>query len=449
MEGLEGLMEAIREERLVLSSRYHYLNHLLYAARLEIEKGLGTLAAVDRTLRVRFSPEAQGLPREELRGLLLHELWHPFTGMVPGEERWEAMLRLASAHGLKGEAAHRVVNAASDLAINGALKRLGLALPKDGLFPGRFGLPEGLTAEEYLLELLKAAERVMEEAQGGGKGGEEGRGQRGAPNGATSQEKGEEEGRGTPERGEGPGEGEGGGQSPLEDLVRDILASEGEGMDEAVAAPEGEKGPLLEAIRREVAQRILEAAKKRGDVPGDLIRFAEGVLAPKVPWETLLRALVSQALAPVRGPVHRTYAVLHRRTPFLGAILPGGRDGLPRIALVVDTSGSMADRELEQALAEVRRILALVGTLTVYSVDAAVQAVQTVRDARQVRLKGGGGTDMRAGIEEALKGRPDLIVVYTDGYTPWPEKPPPVPVVVVCTTNQSTPPWARRVQVDP
>jgi predicted metal-dependent peptidase len=219
-------------------------------------------------------------------------------------------------------------------------------------------------------------------------------------------------------------------------------------MDEAVAAPEGEKGPLLEAIRREVAGRILEAAKRRGDVPGDLIRFAEAVLTPKVPWETLLRALVSQALAPVRGPVHRTYAVLHRRTPFLGAILPGGRDGLPRIALVVDTSGSMSDRELEQALAEVRRILALVGTLTVYSVDAAVQAAQTVRDARQVRLKGGGGTDMRVGIEEALKGRPDLIVVYTDGHTPWPEKAPPVPVVVVCTTDEKTPPWAKRVRVE-
>lgn len=442
---MEKLMEAVREERLVLSSRYHYLNHLLYAARLEVEEGLETLAAVDRTLRVRFSPKAEDLPREELQGLLMHELWHPFTGMVPGEERWEAMAKAASAHGLKGRSAHGLVNAASDLAINSALRRMGLALPKGALFPERFGLPEGLTGEEYLLEFLKVAERVMERSGGGEERGE-GRSRNG---GASSHEKGEEGGRGTsPEKAEGSGRGEGGGQDSLEDLVRGILASE-EAMDEAVAAPEGEGGPLLEAIRREVAQRILEAAKQRGDVPGDLIRFAEAALTPKVPWETLLRALVSQALAPVRGPVHRTYAVLHRRTPFLGAILPGGRDGLPRIALVVDTSGSMGDRELEQALAEVRRILALVGTLTVYSVDAAVQAVQTVRDVRQVRLKGGGGTDMRVGIEEALKGRPDLIVVYTDGHTPWPKRPPPVPVVAACTTDQRTPPWAKRVRVDP
>jgi predicted metal-dependent peptidase len=447
---MEKLMEAIREERLVLSSRYHYLNHLLYAARPEVQEDLGTLAAVDRTLRVRFSPKAQGLPREELQGLLMHELWHPFTGMVPGEERWEAMIRLANARGLKGKAAHGIVNAASDLAINSALRRMGLTLPKGGLFPERFGLPEGLTGEEYLLRLLEVGERVMEEGSGGGGGKEKGEGgsRRGAQGEEASPHEEEgEEGQGT-QKGEGLGKGEGGGQDSLEDLVRDILAGE-ERMDEAVAAPEGEEGPLLEAIRREVAQRILEAAKQRGNVPGDLIRFAEGVLTPKVPWETLLRALVSQALAPVRGPVHRTYAVLHRRTPFLGAILPGGRDGLPRIALVVDTSGSMADRELEQALAEVRRILALVGTLTVYSVDAAVQAVQTVRDARQVRLKGGGGTDMRVGIEEALKGRPDLIVVYTDGHTPWPEKAPPVPVVVVCTTDERTPPWAKRVRVNP
>jgi predicted metal-dependent peptidase len=444
---MEKLMEAIREERLVLSSRYHYLNHLLYAARPEVREDLGTLAAVDRTLRVRFSPKAQALSREELQGLLMHELWHPFTGMVPGEGRWEAMIKMANAHGLKGKAAHGLVNASSDLAINSALRRMGLVLPKGALFPERFGLPEGLTGEEYLLRLLEVAERVKEGSGGGKEKG--GQNRRGTQSGEASPHEEGKEGQGTPpEKGESPGKGEGGGQDSLEDLVRDILAGE-DGMDEAVAPPEGEEGPLLEAIRREVAQRILEAAKQRGNVPGDLIRFAEGVLTPKVPWETLLRALVSQALAPVRGPVHRTYAVLHRRTPFLGAILPGGRDGLPRIALVVDTSGSMADRELEQALAEVRRILALVGTLTVYSVDAAVQAVQTVRDVRQVRFKGGGGTDMRVGIEEALKGRPDLIVVYTDGYTPWPEKAPPVPVVVVCTTDQRTPPWAKRVRVDP
>ena len=64
--------------------------------------------------------------------------------------------------------------------------------------------------------------------------------------------------------------------------------------------------------------------------------------------------------------------------------------------------------------------------VTVLSCDAAVHTVARVRRARDVRLGGGGGTDMRVGLAAAaeLRPRPDLVVVLTDGYTPWPERPP-------------------------
>lgn len=64
--------------------------------------------------------------------------------------------------------------------------------------------------------------------------------------------------------------------------------------------------------------------------------------------------------------------------------------------------------------------------LTVLCCDAAASERQSVRNVQQVKLLGGGGTDMRVGIEEAAALRPkmDLIVTFTDGYTPWPEEPP-------------------------
>ena len=45
-----------------------------------------------------------------------------------------------------------------------------------------------------------------------------------------------------------------------------------------------------------------------------------------------------------------------------------------------------------------------------------------------IRLEGGGGTDMGAGLDAAaaLRPRPDLIIVLTDGFTPWRPAPPPV-----------------------
>lgn len=45
---------------------------------------------------------------------------------------------------------------------------------------------------------------------------------------------------------------------------------------------------------------------------------------------------------------------------------------------------------------------------------------------------GGGGTDLRSGFAAALRAtpRPDVVVVLTDGQTPWPDERPPYRTVV-------------------
>ena len=76
-------------------------------------------------------------------------------------------------------------------------------------------------------------------------------------------------------------------------------------------------------------------------------------------------------------------------------------------------------------LAEVEgllRALGLARQVRVLACDTAVAPAQRVSSARQVQLVGGGGTDMGAGIAAAaaLRPRPAVTVVLTDGYTPWP-----------------------------
>ena len=86
---------------------------------------------------------------------------------------------------------------------------------------------------------------------------------------------------------------------------------------------------------------------------------------------------------------------------------------------------------LGQALGEVGGVLRSLGVarrdLRVVCCDAEAYEAQTVRDLGKVELAGGGGTDMGRGVEAAaaLRPAPHLIVVLTDGFTPWPPAPPP------------------------
>jgi predicted metal-dependent peptidase len=119
------------------------------------------------------------------------------------------------------------------------------------------------------------------------------------------------------------------------------------------------------------------------------------------------------------------------------------------VAVVVDTSGSMGEHELSRALAEIKALLKTVRQVTVYSVDAQVHTVQKVFRPDQIRLFGGGGTRMGAGIEKAQSDKPDLIIVLTDGETDWPANPPRVPVVIgiIGTSDRPTPWWAKTVRI--
>jgi len=62
----------------------------------------------------------------------------------------------------------------------------------------------------------------------------------------------------------------------------------------------------------------------------------------------------------------------------------------------------------------------------VLAVDTDVQAARRVSRAAQLQLAAGGATDMGAGIAAAaaLRPRPQIVIVLTDGYTPWPDRPP-------------------------
>ena len=216
-----------------------------------------------------------------------------------------------------------------------------------------------------------------------------------------------------------------------------------------------------EAIRKTVAIEFREHCRTYGNTPGEWGRWVRNILDPVVPWQQVLHAAVRRGIGWGQGQVDYTYSKISRRQQAVGAVvLPALRRPVPAVAVVIDTSGSIDDGLLSQALGEVRAVLASLAvpdsSVTVLAVDAAVHTVQQVRDVREVQLAGGGGTDMGVGIAGALANRPppQTVIVLTDGYTPWPALPAPVPVIVGVLGRQRdqlppTPDWVQRVEVVP
>ena len=199
------------------------------------------------------------------------------------------------------------------------------------------------------------------------------------------------------------------------------------------------------------------ANRSRGHLPAGWRRWADQTLAaPTIPWRRVLASAVRRAIAHAAGCHDYAYSRPGRRR-IPRVVTPALRRPLVTVAAVVDTSGSMGQSELDAAMAEVKGVITAAGIgtqrLTVLACDAAVGATSRVRRVEDVQLVGGGGTDMRVGIAaaEASRPRPDVIVVFTDGYTPWPDRPTRARLVVAIIGAQSTaehaPDWATTVRV--
>lgn len=397
--------EAFRLARLVAAEWQPYLMHALFAASPVALEGLGTFM-VDAAWRLYMDPARLiGAARWETphaAGVLLHEVGH--------------LLRdHAGRAGQLPSPVHRLAwNLAGDAEINDDLLAAKVPLPGRPVTPQALGCQDGELAETYYA-VLAALPDLPDD---GGTGCGSGSGYPAAP-----------------------------GELPA-----------------GVDAGQGAGGPLdaaeADLVRRRVAQAVKDAmgGAGRGSVPAGMDRWASGVLAPPViGWGRLLRSAIRRGLADKAGRIDYTYRRPSRRQ-VPGIVRPAMRAPRLRASVVVDTSGSMGQDDLDAAMSEIGGVLRSSGVdrdgLRLVCCDAAAARSVTVRSLGGVRLVGGGGTDMRVGIAaaEADRPAPDVVIVLTDGETPWPDRAGRAGLICGIIARRppaqgSTPAWARTVHI--
>lgn len=416
-------LEVLQAARVIAARVRPYLSSAVYALTWVEREGIGTYG-VDKYWRLYYDPEkALEWGVKTSAAVLLHEVAH-----VLRKHHDRALRKCPS--GVGGNA----VNICEDMEINDDHKQdlnRELPLPKDAFYPSTLGLKDGRLWEEYFDQLDQQGK--IEHIQINTPCGSGATGQPAPwdapppPSGAESKD-----GQSVGKKGEKPDQGQG-------------------------QAPEGLSDAESEMVRKQVAKEIQEyGSQSRGTVPAGWQRWAGEVLKPpRVDWRRELPAALRITLRLIAGAVDYTYRRPGRRSSAMPDIVtPALRRPIPYIAEVIDTSGSMSDRQLKVAIEETEGVCRALGaTVKVFSVDADVHGVQEVQSARSIKLKGGGGTDMRIGIDAAceLRPRPDAVIVFTDGYTPWPSEQPPCRLIICLIGNKDTsgcPSWARVVVVD-
>lgn len=391
----------------VVHARPYYAS-VLFRCPVVVNYRIPTLA-VDRHWRIYINPSyVNGLSVMRLAAGLIHEVNHLIRSH---DERAEGI-------GVVSALDHHRWNLAGDAELNDDLRADRLDVDIDNwIFPWTYGLPVDRTAEEYYPKIP-----VPTSADGDGDGGNDGT----APSSEC-------------------GSGAGGMPVPGE------LGAD----DHSTPAVSSVEGKIL---RRRVAADVLAYAS-RGEVPGSLVEWATQELHPKVDWRKELRSVVRSALYGA-GQADYSYRRFSRRDGAGHDVRwPGMVQPTPNVSVVIDTSGSMSWEALGQCLAEVTAMLKSASiaddALRVITCDADVTDDVLVTSVSRIGRARRGGTDMRVGMAQALSGRPrpDVLIVLTDGYTPWPERRPSNTRVVVGIIGSpdgaaGVPDWAKCIIVD-
>lgn len=309
----------------------------------------------------------------ELEGVLAHEVMH---------------CALAH-HCRRGERDAQLWNQAADYAVNPILVGNGMTLPKDALIDPAFA---DLSAEEIYASLLKRrqdssrpqlAGQSSAQPTGGGRGvsGPERTPQR------TSQE--------TQSTQQPPQT-----QTELPESSDQHLPARPGGFGEVLDAVGEDDQPASQAeLSRQMqewainAEQALRSAKGCGREPGGIERSLEQARQSAQDWRAILRDFVAAT-----SPSDYRWAPPNRRFLSSGLYLPSvERRGVGEIVVVVDTSGSIGSKELEQFAGEINAIIneAEPELIRVIYCDAAVEAVEEFGPSEPIKLspKGGGGTD--------------------------------------------------------
>lgn len=166
----------------------------------------------------------------------------------------------------------------------------------------------------------------------------------------------------------------------------------------------------------------------------DLVTAAISRRQPSIDWRRVVRLFTASSRKT------RMVNTLRRRSKRYGSY-PGIRVRRHhRIAIAIDTSGSICDDDLSAFFSEIHAIHRQGATITILECDAAVQRTYPYRGKTPDVVGGGGGTafdPVFQWLSQQHRSPYDACIYLTDGHGPAPIAPPPCSLLwVICADGK-------------
>ena len=186
----------------------------------------------------------------------------------------------------------------------------------------------------------------------------------------------------------------------------------------------GDDAEDAQAVVREFVNAAVDMMneKSRGLMPAHFMSQVELINKPPVlSWQAILKKYIGTISANKR----KTRMRLNRRQPERFDLSGRVDDKVLKIAVAIDTSGSVDDHMIAQIFNEIFAILAKrKHEITVIECDAQIQRVYRAKNAGEIQKKvaGRGGTMFTPAIEYINNDkyfRDALLIYFTDGFGEW------------------------------
>jgi len=219
--------------------------------------------------------------------------------------------------------------------------------------------------------------------------------------------------------------------------------------DTPPSSPQVQEAEQLDEQWKSRLAAAAQAARQAGKLSQSMQRLVDELLSPQLSWRALLTRYMMNA-------ARDDYSFQRTSRREGEALMPRLYSQSVKVAVALDTSGSVTREELQSFLSEVDALKAQIrAEVVLHACDDRLDPHGpwhfAMWEAMHLpeQLSGGGGTDFRPIFQWVEDARllPDLLVYFTDAQGKFPEREPACPVIWLVKGKTPTP-FGVRIQLN-